>query len=177
MRLLTFKIFAFIFITSAFISCNKTKKSEPLTLFTFDKVEHYSTGIKDSIITSINKKKFHNLNEIEESYLKFIHENIPTNIKDTSFVSTIEKLKFKKKIVPDSEIKILKEIFSEAFCNEMAESACIPMYRDIYVFKKNNQITGIAKVCFECKIIYFISDDYSWQRFGECENLEKLQKI
>lgn len=177
MGFLIFKIVAFIFTTSAFISCNNQNKSEPLTLFTFDKVEHYSTGIKDSIITSINKKKFHNLNEIEESYLKFIHENIPTNIKDTSFVSTIEKLKFNKKIIPDSEIKILQEIFSEAFCNEMAESACIPMYRDIYVFKKNNQITGIAKVCFECKIIYFICKDYSWQGFGECENLEKLQKI
>ena len=72
MGFLIFKIVAFIFTTSAFISCNNQNKSEPLTLFTFDKVEHYSTGIKDSIITSINKKKFHNLNEIEESYLKFI---------------------------------------------------------------------------------------------------------
>ena len=59
----------------------------------------------------------------------------------------------------------------------MQENACAPMYRDIYVFRNNNKIVGISKICFECQIIDFTSEKYNWQRYGECENLKKLEKM
>jgi hypothetical protein len=168
-------IFQIIFFT--IISCNNVKENKQLSQFTFDEVEHYSTGKKDSTISNINEKKYENLTDDERSYLDILEKEIPKNLTDKTFVTNLEKLNFKKRTINDSKNEELKKIFSEEFCNELAENACTPMYRDIYIFKKNNKITGIAKVCFECQIVYFVSNKYKWQRFGECDNFKKLKNI
>ena len=59
----------------------------------------------------------------------------------------------------------------------MQENACAPIYRDIYVFRNNNKIVGIAKICFGCQIVDFVSEKYNFQRYGECESLIKLENL
>ncbi|RXR17685.1 hypothetical protein EQG63_09345 [Flavobacterium amnicola] len=167
-----FPLFFFIII-----SCNNVKESKKMPLFKFDEVEHYSTGKKDTIFSNINRKKYKNLTNDEKLYLDFVAGNIPTKLTDKSFVTNLKKLKFKKRIIDKSKLDDLKEIFSEEFCDELQFTACSPMYRDIYIFKKNNQIIGIAKICFGCGIVDFTSNDYNWIRFGECDSYNRLKKI
>lgn len=171
------KILILLTITNIIISCNEVKSEDQLSQFDFDTVELYSTIKKDSIISNINKKRFTNLTQDEKLYLDILEKNVPTNFADESFVLNLEKLKFKKRVFDKSKLKEFKKIFSKKFCYKIQENGCTPMYRDIYIFRKNNQITGIAKVCFQCQIVYFISKNYNWQRFGECENYKLLEQI
>ncbi|MDI9312060.1 MAG: hypothetical protein QM535_17735 [Limnohabitans sp.] len=159
------------------ISCNNHKQNTKLDKFTFDTAEHYSTEKKDSIITAINKKKYKNLTDFETLYLDFVFGNIQTKVTDTSIVTILEKIKFKKRVFDNSKRDELRKIFSEEFCEEEQLNACSPIYRDIYIFKKNKQITGIAKVCFDCGIITFTSKYYNWARYGECDRSIKLKNL
>ena len=176
MKIKSLKIFSILCVLG-FINCKNVNSEKKLVLFNFDEIEHYSTENKCLIFSSISKKHYENLNENEKKYLKILESNYPIKITDTLFVSELENLNFKKVTIEEININKFKEIFSSEFCNEMAKNACSPMYRDIYVFKKNNKIVGIAKICFECQIIYFISKNYSWQRFGECESFRKIQNM
>lgn len=173
------KLFKYISLIHLFliISCTPIKENKRFNQFEFDEVEHYSTGKKDRIISIINEKEYTNLTSDEKLYLNILEKDIPTNFTDTTFVPNLEKLNFKKRLLDHSQNEKLKEIFSEEFCNEYAENACAPMYRDIYIFKKKGIVTAIAKVCFECDIVYFISAKNKWQRFSECDELNMLEKI
>lgn len=177
MKLKSLKIFIAFCVLITNINCKNKNSEKKLELFNFDKVEHYSTENKSSIFSSIDKKHYENLNESEKKYLKILENNLPAKNRDTSFVSELQNLNFKKVTSKKSNIKKYKEIFSSEFCNEMQENACAPIYRDIYVFRNNNKIVGIAKICFECEIIDFSSEKYNWQRFGKCESLKELENM
>ena len=177
MKFKSFKIvvvFCFLIIN---INCKNKKSEKKLDLLDFDKVEHYSTNNKSSIYLSINKKRYENLDENEKKYLNILDNNPPIKNSDTTFVSELQNLNFKKVTAKKLYINKYREIFSSAFCNEMQKNACAPIYRDIYVFRKNNKIVGIAKICFECQIVDFSSDKINWQGYGQCESLEKLEKM
>lgn len=178
MKIKLIKIF-FIFCVLEFnVNCKNENSEKKLMLFNFDKVEHYSTEKMSPIFSSINKKRYRNLDESEKRYLEILEGNIASKRSDTTFLSELQNLNFKKITVNGkSNLNKYKEIFSSEFCNEMQENACAPMYRDIYVFRNNNKIVGISKICFECQIIDFTSEKYNWQRYGECENLKKLEKM
>jgi hypothetical protein len=177
MKLKSLKIFLAFCVLITNINCKNKNSEKKLELFNFDKVEHYSTENESSISSSIDKKHYENLNESEKKYLKILENNLPAKNRDTTFVSELQNLNFKKVTSEKSNIKKYKEIFSSEFCNEMQENACAPIYRDIYVFRNNNKIVGIAKICFECQIIDFTSEKYNWQRFGECESLKELENM
>jgi hypothetical protein len=177
MKFKSLKIFLVFCILITTINCTNKNSEKKLELFNFDKVEHYSTENKSSIFSSINKKRYKNLDENEKKYLEVLENNLPEKNGDTTFVVELQNLNFKKVTSEKSNIKKYKEIFSSEFCNKMQENACAPMYRDIYVFRNNNKIVGIAKICFECQIIDFTSEKYHWQRFGECESLKELENM
>ena len=168
------KILIFCFLT--FI-LNCKRKNKNLTFDDYDKIEHYSTDDNNLILLSINSKRYENLNETENKYIKTLEQNLPKKLTDTSLVYELEKLNFRKEIVKKPKLDLIREIFSTEFCNSMQQNACIPEYRDIYIFKKRNRIVGIAKICFECQIAYFINETQSWERFGECEKFIKLENL
>ncbi|RXR17683.1 hypothetical protein EQG63_09335 [Flavobacterium amnicola] len=177
MKFKSFKLFITLCVLIINVNCKNKKSEKKIEQFYFDKVEHYSTDNKSLISLSINKKHYKNLDENEKKYLKILETNLPAKNSDTTFVSELQNLNFKKVTVENSNIKIYREIFASEFCNEMQENACAPIYRDIYVFRNNNKIVGIAKICFKCQIIDFTSEKYNWERYGECESLNKLENI
>lgn len=174
---LTLKILFWVMFLALNLNCNRPKEVTKPNVFDFDCVEHYVTVNDNPIKKSIAEKKYHNLNKEEELYLSILETDIPFKLKDTAFVASLEHLHFKKHLANSIENQQLKEIFSQEFCDEMAQNACSPIYRDLYIFRKNNSITGIAKVCFQCKIVYFVSKNKSWQRFGTCDHFAKLLEL
>lgn len=79
--------------------------------------------------------------------------------------------------IDSGDVKEYQRIFSQKFGNYLSENACEPFYRDVYVFRKKNKIVGIAKICFDCKIINFSSEKDYWQQFGNCDKLKKLEQL
>ena len=171
------KIFVVFCVLVINVNCKNKNSDKKLESFNFDKVEHYSTDDNSSISISIDKKHYENLDESEKKYLKILESNLSAKNSDTTFVSELQNLKFKKVTIAKLNLNKYKEIFASQFCNEVQENACAPIYRDIYVFRNNNKIVGIAKICFECQIVDFTSEKYNWQRYGECESLKKIENL
>ncbi len=57
--------------------------------------------------------------------------------------------------------------------------ACAPEYRDILIFKKNEKISGVAKICLSCSQFYLISSkkEISTDNFGTEEEYKSLKKL
>lgn len=166
------KLITFLLSFIVLISCSKPNSS-----FIFDKVEHYKESEDNSIYETMYQKRFKNLTILEKRYLEINEKELPQKISDTSFIADLERLNFKKTIIKSNRFDELREIFNPNACSEYQKSACAPIYRDIYIFKNKSKVVAIAKVCFECQIVYFIDSTSKWERFGECTEYENLKSI
>ena len=155
-----------------FSNCNK-----PKVAFNFDRVEHYSLPENDSLYETIYQKRFENLTALENEYMEMRNNENPSKINDTIIVSHLEKINFKKTIISPKKYEDLSEIFNPSPCTPFANNACAPIFRDIYIFKNHSKIVGIAKVCFECEILYFVDSKSNWEKFGDCVDFDDLKSI
>jgi hypothetical protein len=114
--------------------------------FDFDELVHYNIEINDDILF----KKKEKMNPLLQLQYDLLIENTPNSINDTFFVSQLDKIGFHKNQVPGNKFSKIQEIFREKETNEGVSMACIAVYRDILLFKKNKKIIGIAKICFTC---------------------------
>lgn len=154
------------------------KSKEEKMFFDFDKVEYYSLN-KDKeseiIENNGNGNKDLILNDI-------LYSEFPKKLNDELFYKTINLNGFSKFEISQDDSKYLREdIFKEGFSLKMFESmkACAPEYRDILVFKKKNEISGIAKICLGCGQFYFISSkkEIQTKNFGTEEEYESLEEL
>lgn len=166
------KLITFLLSIIVLTSCSKPNSS-----FIFDKVEHYKDSGNNSLYETVYQKTFENFTILEKRYLEIIEKELPQKISDTSFIADLERLNFKKNIIKSNRFDELREIFNPNACSEYQKSACAPIYRDIYIFKNKSKVVAIAKVCFECQIVYFIDSNSKWERFGECTEYENLKLI
>ncbi|QDW19431.1 hypothetical protein [Flavobacterium sp. KBS0721] len=167
-----YSIFLLLFLI---LSC---KSKEEKMFFDFDNVEYYSLykneekeiiennrkGIKDSILNNI------------------LYSELPDKLDDNVFYKTINSNGFSKFELSQKDIEYLKnDVFLEKFSLNVFQlnKACAPEYRDILVFKKNNEISGIAKICFSCGQFYIISSkrEIQVENFGTEEEYKSLEKL
>ncbi|MDP5198325.1 hypothetical protein [Flavobacterium sp. DG2-3] len=148
--------------------------------FDFDTVEYYSLNKnKEEEMGKNNSKSIDN-----GIFDKIFFDNYPEKLNNDIFYKTINSEGFSKFAVSQKDAEYLKgNIFSEKTSIKTLQTvyACSPQYRDILVFKKKNQISGIAKICLSCHQFYFISSkkEIKTEDFGtdgEYKSLEKLFK-
>ena len=67
---------------------------------------------------------------------------------------------------------------NEIYKNDISfeDSKCIPIYRDILVFKKNDSIVAISKICFDCEMQYTLKSNQEIIEIDN-ENILKLKGI
>ena len=176
------RIILIIFIASLF-SCSKGKKENASAkfldnkTFEFDKIEHYSS-IQNHKIDSITSRKEEPLSKFEKEYFRLLNDNYPTSLTDSSFFKSLMMPHIKVDTISKEGLIEFKKKFNNKMCDYYANKACVPIYDDIYIFRLNSKITGIAKVCYQCEIIYFLDSNTSWERFGDsCEVLESLKTL
>lgn len=56
-------------------------------------------------------------------------------------------------------------------------AGCEPIYRDIFIFKKNKEETGMAKICFKCGLYSFSNKKAIADCFNMNGELTRLRKI
>lgn len=148
------------------VSCNK----EPF-FSNFDTIEHYQ----------LNKNSYsHFQNQLIEkkdsTFIKIIqNDEFPLNIKDTTFITILDSDKFIKQNFSKEEIQTFKTLFNNKTFTQVYTTACEPLYRDILILKKQNKITGIVKICFECKMNYIVGNQ-NFNNVGGIEDVE-LEKF
>ena len=60
---------------------------------------------------------------------------------------------------------------------ENIATACIHVYRDILIFKKEGKVIGTAKICFDCMSKQIKGTTANTENFGQDGDYEKLEKI
>jgi hypothetical protein len=136
--------------------------------FEFDQAIHYSITDKQ-IDEIINKDSLNNFDAI-------FMGDYPTGIDNHKFITELEKNGYKKSKIDNEKLFSLKSILRFNINPKLygTVSACAPSYRDIIILKKDNEISGIAKICFECEQYYFIGNSFYYSNFDEYEDLKKL---
>ena len=165
-----FTLIVFLILT---ISCNK--KEDDLYFYNFDEVDYYHKNISDNdLFAEYDKIKLPNY---DNTYLKILQNEYPKDVNNSSFTNDLLKFGYTKKIIVKSKLNEINKIFSKKTCNELSATGCIPIYRDIFVFKDKGKTIGIAKICFQCRLDYIIGSKQNWDYFGECGDYEKLQQL
>ncbi len=178
------KILAVVAITTI-VSCKSkttnqlnitvTKNNDCKPYFHFDKIEHYFLDIKEQDLWATEEKK--NKSDKERKELEFLLQYTPDKLADTVVLKGIEKLDFVKKEVPSKMFGEINEIFCEQKNKELISKTCIAIFRDILVFKKDNKIVGVAKICFSCNQTIITGTNLNTEDFNKAGNYERLNKI
>lgn len=156
-----------------FLSACKEKDCIPY--FEFDKVDHYSIVIPTDNVWYIQAKENKSVNE--RKLLDLLEQDTPLTLSDTPILRGIEKLSFVRRLLPDSTLEDMRYIFCERKHAYAEYAPCIPIYRDILVFRKKGQIIGVAKICFECFQSSIIGTDRNTEEFGQSGDFYKLKQI
>ena len=168
-----------------FWGCNSTteKKSELLDnsksarkkFFEYDAIDYYSNNFDASKIADL----YDNQSKSKTDSLKMgiILGDIPSSISDSAFINELEKIGYKKIVIDKSNFDSIDKIFVEKTTINDGSTACIYVYRDILIFKKDNKVIGTAKICFECMEKQINGTAANTENFGQDGDYEKLKKL
>jgi hypothetical protein len=136
--------------------------------FDFDEIVYYYSDVSDFEVLGRKNDDLH--------YLLFLQGF--ESLKDSIYLEKGDSL-FHKKIISKGEHSTIDKIFCYQTINidHLYVSECIAIYRDIFVFKKEKKIIGMAKICFDCNQFSSVGTDQETDNFGmnyEFSNLTKL---
>lgn len=140
-----------------------------------DEIEHFYLNISEDQVAELLGVE--NKNEDERSLLDVLVSSYPDSISEPNFETKLIKYKFIKTRLNDKERKEVDNVFTQKDSLQTVYSMCLPYYRDIFIFKKEKSIVGIAKVCFGCGESRFIGTKVDTRGFGLNSDLSKLYKI
>ena len=159
-------ILVIIFILICFSYFNKS-------FFDFDEIEYYHKNIAEEdlikFLRAEEKLKTTQFSDIViNDYPKTVNEN---------FYKLLAKNGFTKLPLNSDKYQEINDIFSKSICLTGVANACVPIYRDILIFKKNKKTVGIAKVCFACQQHHIVGSRENTNNFGNCGDYEELESI
>lgn len=169
------KRYSIVLLLFLIISC---KSKEEKMFFDFDSVEYYSLNkSKEEEMGENNSKSIDN-----GIFDKIFFDDYPDKLNSAVFNKTINSDGFTKFKLSQKDVEYLRsDIFLEKPSLNILENvyACSPQYRDILVFKKNKEISGIAKICLSCRQFYLISSkkEIQTENFGTEEEYKSLEKL
>jgi hypothetical protein len=169
------KRYSIVLLLFVILSC---KSKEEKMFFDFDSVDYYSLNkSKEEAMEENNSKSIDN-----GIFDKIFFDNYPEKVNNDVFNKTINSDGFSKFELSQKDIEHLRnDIFLEKSSLKILENvyACSPQYRDILVFKKNTEISGVAKICLSCSQFYLISSkkEIQTENFGTEEEYKSLEKL
>lgn len=152
----------------------KITQSKPF--FDFDEVIHYEFPIsaqeyEDLILADTLSEKGKLLSIV-------FHDACPvTQEEKIKFKEILESVDKEMSTINSKYYEELNRVFSEKKCDDMRINSCAPIYRDIFIFKKNKKETGIAKICFECQLFSISNKEAITDCFNQNGELSRLKKI
>lgn len=179
----------YLFLFLIISACNKPKaentlnekhssiaKKELKKFYNCDKIDHYYLNISDNKAVEILRKDNKTKDELALAML-LNTTSYPKSLSEPNFESTLKKFKFVKTELNKKKKQEVENIFSEKDSIQTVFSGCIPHYRDIFIFKNNDSIVGISKVCFGCGAAQFFGANVDTDGFGLRTELVKLEKV
>lgn len=156
-----------------FITENLEAKSGK-AFFDFDAVDYYHSDMDENTAANLISQQKTAIDSIQYN---LIIDETSEDISNAYFINNLEKAGFKKIKIESADFKNLNQLFSEKSERDGLNFACIPIFRDILVFKKNDKVTGVAKICFGCNDYKIIGTDANTSNFGQGKDYEILSLI
>jgi hypothetical protein len=159
-------------------SCNENKKATSnldQPFFQFDQIEYYHTPIAKDSLLAIEMKQ--DKSKKEQALLQILIGNVPVSIKDTLFIKNMEILNFKKYILDPKIYSKISHLFSFREASQPVVAKNNAKYLDVLIFRKNNNIIGMAKVSFEGLKHQMIGERYNDSKFGQSGEYKELENI
>jgi hypothetical protein len=153
----------------------KTKQVIEKKFFDFDAIDYHMSDFDESKIGDLYDKQ--SKSEINSFKIGIILGDLPKNISDLSFIDKLQKIGYKKSLVDKSKFNEINKIFVEKTVKENFVTACIYIYRDILIFKKNDKVVGTAKICFGCMANQITGTNANTENFGMDGDYEKLADL
>lgn len=187
------KVVFSLLILLFFISCNNKREEYPtdyvtqedlkkrifegIPFFDFDEVVHYEISILDKDIIELSKKE--TLSQEDKFLRDLLYMPVPeTTDEKEVFYKGLNSIHSNKYIIHSKFYVALKSIvFSEKKCNKIEFAMCGPIYRDVFIFKKEGKEIGIAKICYECGLYSFSELSSNTECFGLNNEFYELHKI
>ena len=145
---------------------------EGVSFFDFDEIHYYSIDIDAKQVYDLSEKD--SLSENNKLFVNIILHELG---EDTSFVDKLEELNFTPKVIENSKLELINDLFRYKSVDEFSTTTCDPFYRDILIFKKNLGISGIAKICFECDKHSILGAKVPNASFGQSGEFQELAKL
>jgi hypothetical protein len=109
--------------------------------------------------------------------MEIIMGTTPRTSSDSSFIDNLKEFGYAKTNVDKSNFEDIDRIFTEKTVDKGLSTTCIPIYRDILIFKRHNQVIGTAKICFECMDSQIVGTNANTGNFGQDGDYSQLQKV
>lgn len=160
---------------------NRITEGKPF--FDFDEVVHYQIDISKEQLLKVETSEE---KTPEQRLFELMYLGIPKNKKvEELFWRNLDSIqKFRKNVKKEFLDELKNKIFTEKECTQddgeaSRISSCAPIYRDIFIFKKEGKNQGIAKICFECNIFNFsytnaITECFGFNQSGEIKRLKEI---
>ncbi|MGX9987496.1 hypothetical protein [Chryseobacterium sp. POL2] len=145
------------------------------SFFNFDVIEYYHTKIPEDKAMDLFDSQ--NKSQIDKLKFDIIIGEKPENLNNLKFITSLSEIGFTRSQIPQSKFKEINQIFTEKTVYENYAAACVAVYRDILVFKKNKKIIGFCKICFDCRLFRIIGTNANTENFGQDGDFEKLSNL
>ena len=154
---------------------NKIEEGKPF--FDFDEVIHYEVSISEDEFYDLIQKDTISRETKLLSVLLF--DSCPSNQDERKqFEEAIDLVRVASDVINLKFYdELRKQVFVKKECSTIEMAACEPLYRDIFIFKKNKKETGMAKICFKCRLYDFSKGNFISDCFGMNGEFGKLKNI
>lgn len=101
-------------------------------------------------------------------------------LSDTIAIAWLDSVGFSKRVFNEVEQVKLREIFREKsfdYDEDETVTTCAPVFRDIYLFKKEGKPTGIVKICYDCGDLQIIGAKADTKGFGYNGEYKQLYEL
>ncbi|MFP3592845.1 hypothetical protein [Chryseobacterium sp. SIMBA_038] len=145
------------------------------TFFDYDQIDYYSINLGEGKIKELYENQ--DKSKVDKYKYTVTIDETPETITDLDFLNYMEMIGYVKKKIDKSKFPQINKIFVEKTASDGYAAACIPVFRDILIFKKQEKVIGIAKICFSCHQYRIIGTHANKENFGTNNDYEKLEFI
>jgi len=144
--------------------------------FKTDAIEHFRIDIDGEALSNLEfRDDLSDTDQLKKQIL--FDDQQPVNIKENHFIDSLESLGFIKNKINQSKLEKIQSIFKLKEVASIEPAYCGAVYRDILVFYLNDQIIGMAKLCFSCGHHVIVGTTLNTNTFGQQEDYQTLHNL
>jgi hypothetical protein len=151
----------------------KTQPTEREPFFNnYKQVLHFKYVISAAEANSNLYSKGENKKEFPNCLTDRLPQKLDANLAEKLFHEGFIRIKIKKK-----KFQKLDQIFSYQNMEIAAVAECLPIYRDILIFRNKKEVKGIVQICFDCSQFVFIGSNIETFGFGQGREPAELKTL